>query len=365
MAQSEVDDLMSSASLDPAMREAVQAAYEVLLGRAPESETVIEHHVANSTIAQVLHAIGASEEFYNRVGRNSPFYNYNSQIDAEGIIRAHARADLRAEPGFLTNFLGVRIDPKFLPSVLAGQSGLLDPVPIPANWHADIAEWAAALRAVDLAGPKFTMAELGCGWGCWMNNTGVAARSAGRDVHLIGVEGDAGHIDFAHEALTANGFASEVVSLHRGVAAAKGGVALFGRQDTAGENWGLEPIFGADAAEQERLVATGRYEALPMLPLAEVIGARTLDLLHIDIQGGEADLVSDCLSVLDARVAYLVIGTHSRPIEGRLFTDLLGAGWLLEIERPAIVTLTSEGPVTYVDGVQGWRNPRLRPLAAA
>lgn len=365
MAQSEVDDLTRSTSLDPAMRDAVQAAYAVLLGRAPESEIVIEHHIANSTIAQMLHAIGASAEFRGRVDRSSPFYHYNSQIDAEGIIRAHARTDLRAESGFLTNFLGVRINPKFLPSVLAGQSGQLDPVPIPANWHADIAEWAAALRAVDLAGPQFTMAELGCGWGCWMNNTGVAARSAGRDVHLIGVEGDAGHIGFAREALAANGFASEAVSLHRGVAAAQSGVALFGRQDTAGEDWGLKPIFGADAAEQERLMATGRYEALPMLPLAEVIGGRTLDLLHIDIQGGEADLVSDCLPVLDAHVAYLVIGTHSRPIEGRLFADLLKAGWLLEIERPAIVTLTSEGPVTYVDGIQGWRNLRLRPLASA
>jgi hypothetical protein len=40
----------------------------------------------------------------------------------------------------------------------------VEPIPIPANWHADIAEWAAALRAVDLARGSFTMAELGCGW---------------------------------------------------------------------------------------------------------------------------------------------------------------------------------------------------------
>jgi hypothetical protein len=34
------------------------------------------------------------------------------------------------------------------------------------------------------------MIELGCGWGCWMNNAGVAARSTDRRVHVIGVEGD-------------------------------------------------------------------------------------------------------------------------------------------------------------------------------
>jgi hypothetical protein len=37
-------------------------------------------------------------------------------------------------------------------------------IPIPANWHADIAEWAAALRAVELAEETFTVVELGCGW---------------------------------------------------------------------------------------------------------------------------------------------------------------------------------------------------------
>ena len=63
--------------------------------------------------------------------------------------------------------------------ILDGRAGEVEDMPIPANWHADIAEWAAALRAVELARGTFSMAELGCGWGCWMNNTGVAARAAG------------------------------------------------------------------------------------------------------------------------------------------------------------------------------------------
>ena len=88
--------------------------------------------------------------------------------------------DLPATPGYVTNFLGVRIDPAFAPEALAGKAGTVEPVPIPANWHADIAEWAAALRAVELAGDTFRMIELGCGWGCWMNNTGAAARRAGK-----------------------------------------------------------------------------------------------------------------------------------------------------------------------------------------
>jgi hypothetical protein len=99
-----------------------------------------------------------------------------------------------------------------------------------------------------------------------------------------------------------------------------------------------------------------------MITLSDVIGHHSrLDLLHLDIQGGEADLVESCLSVLDQHVAYLVIGTHSREIEGRLFAILLGSRWRLEIERPAIIALDSDRPSTTVDGVQGWRNLDLVP----
>jgi hypothetical protein len=38
---------------------------------------------------------------------------------------------------------------------------------------------------------------------------------------------------------------------------------------------------------------------------------------------------------------------------------LLAAGWKLEIERPAVLHLNGPTPFTYIDGVQGWRNPRL------
>jgi hypothetical protein len=64
------------------------------------------------------------------------------------------------------------------------------------------------------------------------------------------------------------------------------------------------------------------------------------------------------LSTLNSKVAYIVVGTHSRQIEGRIMDTLLATGWILEIERPAILSLAG-APVVTVDGVQGWRNPRL------
>ncbi len=295
-------------------------------------------------------------------GPASPFFHYNSAFEPQEVMRRHAAPELQPTPGYYTNFLGVRIDPKFFPSVLDGHGGKIEAIPIPANWHADIAEWGAALRAVDLARGSFTVAELGCGWGCWMNNTGVAARRAGLDVHLIGVEGDEGHAAFAREACAANGFAPDQVTIHRGIAAAQGGFALFPRQEQSGVSWGLEPIFAATEEQRRSATQSGLYDELEMIPLDAVIGAHArLDLLHVDIQGGEADLIAGSLPVLRERVAYLVIGTHSRPIEGRIMDTLLTAGWQIEMERPAIFSVVQGRPQITVDGVQGWRNPHLLP----
>ncbi len=293
----------------------------------------------------------------------SPFFHYHATFDPQEVIRRHAASGLKPRAGYLTNYLGVAIDPKFFPSILEGRAGQVEDIPIPANWHADIAEWGAALRAVDLAQDAFTMIELGCGWGCWMNNTGIAARRAGLKIHLIGVEADEGHIGFAREALETNGFGPSDYTLKRGIAAAQAGTALFPKQEKAGTAWGLEPVFDASEKQRDEAVNSGNYDALPMVALADVIGPHArIDLLHIDIQGGEADLVSSCLPFLSEKIAYMLIGTHSRQIEGRLFDSLLKAGWKLEIERPAILRLSGDAPpFVTVDGVQGWRNPRLLP----
>jgi hypothetical protein len=292
----------------------------------------------------------------------SVFDHYHATFDARAVVLRHAVPDLRPTDGYLTNFLGVLLDPRYFPGLLDGKGGQVEGVPIPANWHADLAEWAAALRAVELSRDRFTVLELGCGWGCWLNNAGAAARRLGRDVRLIGIEGDEGHVAFAHEATAVNGFAPGQVTIHRGVAAADSGVALFPRQAKAGVAWGLEPVFGATEAQRRRAAAERTHDEVPMIALGEILApVPRLDLLHVDIQGGEAELVAGTREVLRNKVAYLVIGSHSRQIEGRLFDMLLADGWRLEMERPAILVLTDSGPVVSVDGVQGWRNPRLLP----
>ena len=291
----------------------------------------------------------------------SPFWFHATMFDVEGTIHRHA-VQAEPDPRFLTNFLGLKIDPKFFPSILDERAGQVEGIPIPANWHADMAEWAYALRSVERCSGPFTIVELGCGWGCWMNNTGVVAKRLGLEVNLIGIEGDEGHLQFARESLKTNGFAQHEYTLYRGIAAATNGFALFPHQDYAGGNWGLSPILGATAEQRHSALASGQYEELPMIALADVVEQyQYIDLLHVDIQGGEADLVEGCLPLLREKCASLLIGTHSRGLEGRLSDMLLADGWKLDIERPAIIRLVDSVPIVTTDGVQGWRNQRITP----
>jgi hypothetical protein len=289
------------------------------------------------------------------------FYFYNASINPLKLIEENVVKNLQPTDGYFTNAFGVLIDPKFFPTILTGREGTVEEIPIPANWHADIAEFGAALRAVELAHNSFTMIELGCGWGCWMNITGLTAKRKGLNVHLIGVEGDEGHVGFAKESLSSNGFKPSEYSLYHGVAAATSGVALFPKDDQPGVNWGAAPKFDVDPKEAQKLVDSDAYVRLEQFSLERISeNFERIDLLHVDIQGGEGRLITQSMPFLSGRVSYLLIGTHSRQIEGILFDCLLKAGWVLEIERPALLNLDKE-PLVSVDGVQGWRNPKLLP----
>ncbi|MDK9718738.1 MAG: hypothetical protein OEL57_12660 [Trichlorobacter sp.] len=288
------------------------------------------------------------------------FYFYHSSIgDLTKRIHKYCEQNILPTPGYITNAFGVKINPNFFPHILSGKEGI-EEVPIPANWHADIAEFGSVFRAVDLAKEHFTIIELGCGWGCWLNNAGIVAKRKGLSVSLVGIEGDLGHIVFAKEALCTNGFEETEFKLYHGVASAHAGTALFPIQSQSGVSWGLEPLFNATDEETDNLVKSGSYSCLPQITLQSALPQRInkIDLLHIDIQGGEIELIPESIDFLNEHVATMFIGTHSRQIEGELIDLLINAGWRLEVERPAVLSI-GKTVSTLVDGVQFWRNPNL------
>lgn len=287
---------------------------------------------------------------------------YTATFDPCELIHSHAIDGLEPREGRLTNFLGTVVDPVYLGDTLRGRSGLVEGEPIPGNWHACVAEWGACLRALHLARKTFTVIELGCGWGCWLNNMAVAARNVGMQYELVGVEGDTDHLAFARKTFQENGMPLEKVALHTGIAAAEDGFALFPRQQHKGVSWGLQPVFGATESQRLAAVQSATHDELPMLSLDRVIGSRPrVDLLHIDIQGGELALLAGSLPILAEKVAYIFVATHSRSIEKSIHRVMSGDQWILEIERPAICTMRMTGPRLKIDGVMGWRNTRLLP----
>lgn len=289
-----VENITNQRLLQAPNREDVISLYTNLLGRLPENEEVINNHLRSKTIRDLIKGFASTEEFLNIIGEisqnpHSPFFHFNTSLDVRAIINSHVNHYRLPEPGRYVNFLGVSMPTDLMPH-LADLGGQLDPIPIPANFHADMAEWAAALRAVDLASENFTMIELGCGWGCWMNNTGVAAKARGLNTHVIGVEGDDKHLEFAHEILAHNGISLNEYTLKRGIAAPRSGYALFPHRQGK-DRWGAEPIFDVSKAEMKEAVATGKFDRLPQISLMDIMGDyEKIDLVHMDIQGGGSNL---------------------------------------------------------------------------
>ena len=297
-----------------------------------------------------------SENQNLKVETPSPFWHYTASFDALATIERHAILGLLPKQGFVTNFLGIKTATKFFPGILDNSSGIIEPLPIPANWHADIAEWGSALRAVEQSGACFTILELGCGWGCWLNNTGAAARRMGKKIKLFGIEGDKHHVSFAHEALKENGFSEDEYKIVHGVADSENGIALFPIVSTPGASWGSAPILNANSNQIAEAEAAGGYAAIESFSIDSITSGEILDLLHIDIQGGEEQLIRKSIDIINQFVRYILVGTHSRAIEAAILDIMLDNGWTLELERPAINTIVDGKPFIAVDGVLFLKN---------
>ncbi len=284
---------------------------------------------------------------------------YSGAFDATALISEFQVPDQQGEPGIIRNFLSTRIPSSVHPSILTAMEGQVEGLPIPGNWHADIAEWGAALYTVTKARDIYRIVELGCGWGCWIANMGMAARARGLAVDLIGIEADSYHLSSARQVLELNGFDGDTARLVHGVAGPETGKAIFPVHDTEGENWGGEPVFSPTADQIVEAQANPRKQVLDCLTLGDLSQGQRIDLLHIDIQGGEVDFVENNFDQISAHVARVLIGTHSRDIEGRLCTHFLDRGWQFEMERPALNELVNGRPEIRIDGVQMWANPTL------
>jgi len=329
-------------------------AYRQLLARDPESSGVISGHCQCHNLRELYAKIVSSEEFKKKVW-DYAFFRYTSSFDPIDIILQFENPRRKTIPGYLVNFMGVGFPHSSLPIVNPTDQEAL---PIPANWHTDLAELGSALHVVSQCVDTFTMLELGSGIGVWSNICGRAAKMRGLKVMLLGIEGDKHYVELAEKTLIVNCFENNECRMLHGIVANQGNVALFRKNQSSQIDWGGEPIFDYEGVVFEEAKKSGKYENVPVRSLDTLMGtSERIDLLHVDIQGGEETLFINNENLLNKKVKSILIGTHTREIEGNLFKYFDDLGWSLLAERPLIGSIEKGRLKTDVDGVQYWRNP--------
>ena len=203
-------------------------------------------------------------------------------------------------------------------------------------------EWVGLLKAVASACEgRFAMMELGAGWGPWLAAGAVAARLRGlHDLRLLGVEADPGRFALMRQHFLDNDLDPDA---HRLVCAAVGveaGHARWPRIADPPNAAGARPVqeSGGKLDADDVAYMQGGLEDfidVEIVPLGDLLAEQEVwDLVHIDVQGWEAKLCAGCVEPLNRRVRWLIIGTHSRPIDGEVIAILHAAGWVLENEKP-------------------------------
>ena len=361
-------------------RDEVISAYRLILGREPESEAVIDYYrrFARPSLVELFLQ---SDEGRSGCPLDPPLTRLPSAVASYQVFRGYTEADLgifdsfpihaaSPESGFIRDFLGNRTRTD-VSAAFASMDGQVFGYPVPGDYFADAAEWLGLLKAVLGADGRFRMAELGAGWGPWIVAGHTAARHRGiGDIRVYALEGNAGHLPFLRQHCRDNGIdPDEHVLLNSAIGSASG-TARWPVVDTArsAEHYGLRPVGENDTDYHGRVFEA--YVDVPVVGIADLLSREeTWNLLHVDVQGSETGICHAAIEHLDRQVAWLIIGTHSRKIDGDLMALFHAHGWVLEHERPAVMHWNPAAPtlesMTTTDGTQVWRNPRLAaPIVA-
>ncbi|KQX22741.1 MULTISPECIES: FkbM family methyltransferase [unclassified Sphingomonas] len=343
-------------------KEGVSWAFRLLLRREPSAEELKRHLVRNDTVNDLRLRLLSTREF--EVG--SP--GSTAMIDF-AIVNAFAPFPA-SEPidGAFRDMLGAITKVSYLGAGWHGRAGyVFRSVPRTQEYSLHgTSEWIGTLRSVLEAGKSFTAIELGAGWGPWLIASRQAALARGikdRNIDLIGVEGSADHHAFMLDNFRTNGLDPAKYRLHHAVAGAQDGIASFPKLNAAEEDYGAFASFGEDKMGVDRMTAAqhGELEEIPCISLATLMAdKKRVDLLHIDIQGHEEEVLRAGIEVLNAKARRVVVGTHSRAIEGHLFDLFHANGWVCESEVVCELKPLMDGTrALWVDGEQVWRNDRL------
>jgi FkbM family methyltransferase len=266
------------------------------------------------------------------------------------------------EPGFLKDYLGVRTRPEMVPEFVRHLAGIHQGIPVPEDWNAEAPEHIGLLKSVLDASNNYSIMELGASWGDWMVAGAAAARHLGiKEIHMLGVDPDAGHFGSIHTHLIDNGFNPEEHVLLNAAVGSKSGRAFFPKVKNFAEHTGGIPVLPEELTGME----PKEMCEIDIISINDLLAKQTeWDLVHMDVQGWEYSICVAGIGEMNAHVKRVVIGTHSRKLEGDLLSLFHSSGWILENEKPVQFSYNSGikklEQMTKVDGVQVWRNPSIK-----
>lgn len=218
--------------------------------------------------------------------------------------------------------------------------------PALSEWTID---WIASLLAAYTAGNEFRVVELGAGYGQWMVTAILAYRSKHQgSAYGVAVEADPTHYNWLHEHVQRNlGDLDDIETVLIHAAAGLDGFVEFPVVDDPSKD------YGAAYARSNAYEKTVKIPCMSVSRLYDTFDNAPVDLVHIDIQGAEADLIADPTfgeSLQNTKM--ILFGTHtSAELHGQVRESLLSAGFDIKIDWPRSSTVRTDfGTLNTNDG---------------
>jgi len=296
-------------------------------------------------------------------GGEPPSAEAAAGMEAAGIFERFGRWEGRNRRDMNHNFLGVMTrssfytgnpaEPATASAEASGEGHHLQSAMPPLD--EEYFEWLDLLEAVAAARERFTMVELGAGFGRWLVNGHAAVNRLSRlPCILVGVEADTAHMTMMATHFRDNGIDPAAHHLIEAAVTDRDREVLFQEGDPFAW-WGQSvQSSGAVTAEYRTISKPGIALSTLLKPFDFV------DLIDADIQGEELKVFVAARDSLARKVRRVHIGTHGRGLEYGL-RELFGSmGWRpvwdfgCDGERD-----TPFGRTRFQDGVQSWINPVL------
>jgi FkbM family methyltransferase len=210
-------------------------------------------------------------------------------------------------------------------------------------------EWIDLLEAVALARGRFTMMELGAGFGRWIARGAAAARQRELPCHLVAVEAEPTHFEWMIQNLQDNGVGPEDCRLVCAAVTGKDGKVGFQTGDAA-------------TSYGQSIGGTTEVEAVSLATLLGPLD--TVDLIDLDVQGAELEVLTEAVEPLKHKVKRVHVETHSGGLHADIHRLFRRLGWKPHfLYEGNTVDWTPWGRINFQGGTQSWLNPRLNSVA--